>query len=262
MARASSFVGPGPVPPLGVAEVHVWFASLAAGSDPAAAYSETLTSDEAERASRFRFERDRRRFVVGRGLLRKLLGAYTDSPPGALRFAYGAYGKPELVGGGLAFNVSHSHDAAVFAVARSGEVGVDIEAFDPRPRDREVAERFFSPAEVRSLLALSPEEQPRAFLACWTRKEAFIKARGDGLSLSLQDFDVTFAPGDEPAVLRTAWSATEPTEWQLCDLSVGCDGYLAALAVHSAAASVTICSSGTSFLGDPPPAFSGAYPMG
>jgi 4'-phosphopantetheinyl transferase len=222
------------------ATVHAWFARL---DGKLSDVTTTLSADELERAASFRFDRDRNRFAVSRALLRRLLAEYTGDPASSIRFIYGSHGKPALGDGGIRFNVSHSQDHALFAFCREFEIGVDIEACVPRPIDGQVARRFFSPREVESLLALPHAEQGRAFFACWTRKEAFIKARGDGLSLPLQDFDVAFEPSVEPALLHTAWSNSDPERWSLFDLSAHCPGYLAALAIPTR--EVEVCVEGS-----------------
>lgn len=191
-----------------------------------------LSADERDRADQYRFERDRNRYTVGRALLRALLARYCDAHPAELVFDYGGFGKPSLKDG-PSFNLSHSGALALYAFADSGELGVDVELQnDDFAKDR-IAERFFSPAEVRSLRALPAEQQPGAFLCCWTRKEAFIKARGDGLSLALDSFDVTLAPDVPAALLRTAWSVREPRRWHMRDLSDRAGGYVAALAIRA-----------------------------
>jgi 4'-phosphopantetheinyl transferase len=193
-----------------------------------------LSEDEQERATRFYFERDRRRFVAARSVLREALAQYLGSAPADLVFEYGPQGKPSLPGAGVSFNVSHSGPVGLFAFAPGFELGVDVELLDhARADDQRVAERFFSALEVRVLRACAPETRAHAFLRCWTRKEAFIKGRGEGLSLPLQDFDVEFAAGEPPELLRTAWSADEPREWTICDLSDLVDGAVAALAVRA-----------------------------
>lgn len=196
----------------------------------------TLSDDECERAARFRFDRDRRRFVAGRSALRSLVASYLDVAAADITFGYGPQGKPFVPGSTLSFNVSHSGGCAVYAFGSGVEIGVDVELLDHARYDDGVAERFFSPSEVATLQTLSPAERPHAFLRCWTRKEAFIKARGEGLSLPLHEFDVAFARGVRPQILRTAWSTHEPAEWTLCDISGSCPGAVAALAVHSAQA--------------------------
>jgi len=196
--------------------VHVYAADL----DELLGDPSVLSDDELERASRFRFERDRRRFVAARSTLRQLLAAYLDGSPSDICFVYGPYGKPDVPASHLSFNMSHSDSSALFAFGPPFELGVDVEVLTFGVRDDErIASHFFSPHEVATLRAHPPSAQPRAFLRCWTRKEAFVKARGDGLSLSLQDFDVSFALGEPPAILRTAWSLDEPEEWTLRDIS-------------------------------------------
>jgi 4'-phosphopantetheinyl transferase len=190
-----------------------------------------LCGEELGRADRFRFERDRSRFIVGRALLRELLGRYTGCAPGEIAFRYGEFQKPMLADGPW-FNLSHSGPIALYAISAAGEVGIDVELYDPSFARERIAERFFSPAEVRALRSLPLDAQPRAFLSCWTRKEAFIKARGDGLSLALDSFDVTLAPDLPAALLRTAWCADEPKRWRIDDLSDRKAGYVAAVAVR------------------------------
>jgi 4'-phosphopantetheinyl transferase len=210
----------------------VEIAIVTADLDREGADRRTLSPDELERAGRFRFARDRRRFVAGRTILRRELSRRLDCTPGEITFAYGPYGKPAV--DGIAFNVSHSGGTALFAFTADAELGVDVELHaHARADDDTVAERFFSPTEVASLREHPRGEQSAAFLRCWTRKEAFVKARGDGLSLPLHDFDVDFALGRGPALLRTAWSADEPREWTIKDLSHLFDGAVAALAVRA-----------------------------
>jgi len=220
---------------LPVDELHLWWGWLDQASDTVAALHTVLASDEAARAQRFRFDRDRNRYIVGRGLLRTLLGRYAGREPAELRFDYGAFDKPALRGAGPQFNVSHSGALALFAFSADTEVGVDVELDDGDFAKERIAERFFSKAEVHVLRSLPELVQPHAFLACWTRKEAFIKARGDGLSLALDSFDVSLAPDAPAALLRTAWSAAEPAQWWLHDLSDPSRGCIGALAMRSGA---------------------------
>jgi 4'-phosphopantetheinyl transferase len=165
-----------------------------------------LSADEQERAARFRFEIHRNRYTVARGMLREVLGSQLGVAPEALMFTYGSHGKPSLVDSDLQFNVSHSHDAGMIAVARGREVGCDIERIEPKFADDQIPERFFSPNEVAALRLLPKADQHRAFFRIWTRKEAFIKACGLGMSLPLDSFDVTL--GDEALLLHGAdgWS--------------------------------------------------------
>ncbi len=213
-------------------ELHVWQAWLDRSRDEVARLRSILSADELERAARFRFDRDRDRYVVGRGLLRLLLASYRGMAPAELSFVYGPYGKPLLADPGLWFNLSHSGALALYAFSSVAEVGIDVELDAPEFARERIAERFFSPAEVSALRSLPPELQGRAFMACWTRKEAFIKARGDGMSLALDSFDVSLTPGSPAALLRTEWSAEEPGLWRLGDVSDPDRGYVAAVALR------------------------------
>lgn len=194
----------------------------------------TLTADECQRAERYIFEKDRTHFVVARGLLRVLLGRYLRQDPQHLRFTYGPHGKPALAtdtgGVALRFNVSHSHGLALYAITCGREVGVDVERIRPAVAQEKIAERFFSPREVTVLRALPTLLQAPAFFACWTRKEAYIKAKGDGLSLPLDQFDVSLAPGEPAALLHTTRDPQEAACWALQDLAPA-PGYRAAVAV-------------------------------
>lgn len=223
-------------------ELQVWSAELDCPVDVARAFEPHLAEDELEKAARFRFQLHRDRYVVGRGILRTLIGRYLDCSAGAIRFAYDVHGKPALdhASTALSFNVSHSENAALYAFCVGFEIGVDVERLRPAAARERVAEHFFSASEVATLRSLAPELQPRAFLACWTRKEAFLKARGDGLTLPLNAFDVAFAPGEAPALLRTAWAPEEASTWALYDLSASLDDHVAALAVRSGAWRLTL----------------------
>jgi len=214
--------------------VHVWRAPLDPPEMTVARLAETLSEDERQRANRFVFERDRRRFTVARGVLRSLLARYLGSSPDRLRFSYGPFGKPGLAEGSgtgpLCFNASHSGDLALYAVTVGREVGVDVERIRSNFALEQVAERFFSPREVAALRDLAPENRPLGFFNCWTRKEAYIKARGAGLSLPLDRFDVSLAPGEPAALLTTLDDPGEASRWSLRALSLE-SGTVAALAV-------------------------------
>jgi 4'-phosphopantetheinyl transferase len=211
-------------------EVHVWRARL---DQPHALanWLNTLAPDERERAARFHFQKDRDHFITARALLRAILSTYLKVRPDHLSFGYTAHGKPFLVGangGDVRFNVSHSHGLALFAVARGRDLGVDLEYMRPEVAGEQIAERFFSATEVASLRALPVSQQTEAFFNCWTRKEAYIKARGEGLSHPLHQFDVSLVPGEPAALLQTRDAANEVSRWAMLELAPGA-GFRAAL---------------------------------
>jgi len=218
------------------AEVHVWRAALNLTDAQLHALRQTLTEDEQARAERYHFPKDRNHYLAGRGWLRAILSRYLNTAPDQLRFSYSAYGKPTLTEAAgdpsLRFNVSHSQGLALYAVTRNREIGVDLEFMRADFAGEEIAERFFSRQEVEKLRAVPADAQGEAFFACWTRKEAYIKARGEGLSLPLDQFDVSLSPG-EPAKLLSVRGADpeEASRWRLEALEVA-PGYAAALAVR------------------------------
>jgi 4'-phosphopantetheinyl transferase len=213
-------------------EVHVWRAPLEQTDERLERLRGTLAPEECERAARFHFERHRRHFVAARGLLRELLSLYLKLPPARLRFVYTAYGKPHLAdgsgGGWLRFNVSHSGGLALYAFSRGRELGVDIEEVRADFDHGEIAERFFSRQEVAALRGLPAGLRREAFFLCWTRKEAYIKGIGEGLSLPLDSFDVSLTPGAPASLLAVRGDAREGARWDLRDLEPG-PGYHAAL---------------------------------
>ncbi|HZO90498.1 MAG TPA: 4'-phosphopantetheinyl transferase superfamily protein [Chthonomonadaceae bacterium] len=228
-------------PTLRDGEIHVWRvwpdASPASVETFAATLEAILSADERARAAAYCFDRDRLRFIFCRGALRTLLSDYTGIAARHLVFCYGRWGKPALTpacgGDTLAFNVAHTHGLALIAVTRARRVGVDVERIRPEVNCEEIAARFFAPGEVAALRALPRQARRAAFFACWTRKEAYIKACGEGLSLPLDRFEVS-AAADAPAqLLAVEGRAEEAARWYLQDLCVG-DGYAAALAVEGA----------------------------
>jgi len=227
------------VPPaaigLGCDEVHVWRAVLDQLAVCLPGLWRTLAEDERARANRFRFQRDRDHYSAARGSLRAILGRYLGVEPGQLQFCYNPHGKPALArgpgGDGLRFNLSHSHGLALFAFARGHELGIDVERIRPEVASEQIAERFFAPGEVAALRALPDHLRTTAFFRCWTRKEAYIKALGKGLAIPLAQFEVSLAPEEPPALLRTQPDPREAARWTLQELDPG-SGYAAALAVE------------------------------
>jgi 4'-phosphopantetheinyl transferase len=180
-------------------------------------FEAALAADEKARAQRFVFQPDRNSYIAARGVLRELLGRYLKKGPSEIEFDYGAQGKPALRSGwsqsGVQFNVSHSHGMALFAFAVARQVGVDVELVRPDFAGEKIAERFFSPQEVRELRSLPAAVQDDGFFLCWTRKEAYIKARGEGLQIPLKSFHVSLTPG-KPARLQ----ADDSSRWSLRSL--------------------------------------------
>jgi 4'-phosphopantetheinyl transferase len=178
-----------------------------------------LSETERQRADRFVFDCDRRRFTVARAQLRRLLSKRLGTQPEAVEFVYGAHGKPSLAQqcaeSDLHFNVSHSDDVAAYAFSTEREVGIDIESIRMIRDAKEIAARFFSPSENDAYLALDPNERPVGFFNCWTRKEAFIKALGDGLCHPLDSFDVSLTPGKPAKILRVEDTSGEDCGWTL-----------------------------------------------
>jgi 4'-phosphopantetheinyl transferase len=230
MAEASVWSEPPESLSLGTGEVHVWRLALDQPESVLAEFRSTLEAHELERASRFHFEKHRNHFVVGRGGLRHVLARYLDVRPDEFRFSYGDYGKPVLANGGLRFNMSHSDGVALFAVALDRELGVDVEHIRADFATADIAQRFFSRGEVQTFNALRKEEQVAAFFRCWTRKEAYIKAIGRGLSEPLDAFDVTLAPGEVAALLRA--ERGDVARWAMFDVAVE-DDYAGALAAEA-----------------------------
>lgn len=215
--------------------IHVWAARL----DPPAWRVEQLhrllDADEKKKAARFRFDRHRRRFIVGRGFQRITLGDYLGVDAATIELAYGDKGKPYLArqpeGAPLYFNLSNSEELALLGLNRECEIGVDVEQLRAVHEMEQLAERFFSKQESPVLLALPEERRVEGFFNCWTRKEAYLKAVGTGLSAPLNRFDVTLAPGDEPRMLALEESREKAARWSLYHLNPAA-GYLGAIAIE------------------------------
>lgn len=208
-----------------------------------AVLADVLSPDERERAARFVFVRDRRRFVVTRACLRVLLARYGGVAPATIRFAYAAHGKPSLQasvdGPGVHFSVSHSQEVALIALARDVVLGVDVEAVRPLDDLAAIAERFFTAAEATTIFSVPAHQRELAFFLCWTRKEAFSKALGDGLTLSLDRYRVACAP-DEPArVVDVDGSPEEGAAWTVHDLRPA-PGFVGAVVMRAAAMPLTL----------------------
>ena len=205
---------------LAPASVDVWLA-FCPPDGPAPALEAVLSVDERERAGRFVFARDRRRFVAARGLLRGVLARYLAIAAAEVRFTYAAHGKPMLAdehAPRLDFNVSHSEEAVVIAVSHAGPVGVDVEAIRTMADRDDIARRTFAPGEFSRLCLVDEGRRTEAFFNCWTRKEAFVKALGEGLSHPLERFEVTLDPGEPAGLLHIDGDAVRAECWTFVTL--------------------------------------------
>lgn len=211
-----------------VNEVHLWQTDLDRSVSDLSDFRLTLSPSERERADRFHFERDRKRFTAGRGVLREVLSRYLGCPPHTLQFQYNRYGKPRLVAQSesdndiarqIQFNVSHSANRALYGFTLCRSIGVDIEQTQRDISFIEIAEGMFSPYE-RAVLQRqpTPEMIRQVFYNCWTRKEAYIKAHGMGLSMPLSSFDVALSPEEPVRIVATRPDSSEVRRWHLQDV--------------------------------------------
>ena len=218
---------PRPLPPLAPRQIHVWRLAHNPQCLPPIAWESALSPDEHARANRFAFHRDRNAYITTRAVLRELLGQYLAMPPDKIQFHYAERGKPAIAPTAgdppVHFNVSHTRSLALLAFSSDRRLGIDVEFIRPIDNWEDIARRFFSQNELTELRALPPDQRDEGFYTCWTRKESYIKARGDGLHLPLDSFDVTLTPG---APERLA--AEDASNWTLVSLYPK-QGYAAAL---------------------------------
>jgi 4'-phosphopantetheinyl transferase len=234
-AHEPRWCSPPSEPALSGGEVHVWLASIDQPTPRLHQLAQNLCADERQRADQFRFERDRERFIAGRGVLRAILGRYLGVEPGRVRLGYGPQGKPhlgdEFDSVGLRFNLAHSQGLALYALTLRRAIGIDLESMHPLPDAEQIAARFFSVRERTSYRELPSGQRQEAFYLCWTRKEAYIKAKGEGLSRPLSQFDVSLIPEEPARLLWVGWDPDEASRWSLVTL-IPSPGYVASLAVE------------------------------
>lgn len=215
-------------------DVHVWRASLEQSATQVQQLAQILSEDERVRAERFYFERDRKHFTVARGVLRTILGRYLNIEPKQLKFSYGFRGKPALdntqADSRLQFNLSHSHGLALYAVTRDRQIGIDLEQIRPTSDLEKLAKRFFSSREHAEICSLAPNQKQEAFFNAWTRKEAYLKATGEGLA-QLEQIEVSLVPGEPAALLNIQQDSQAAARWSLQSL-IPATGYVAALAAE------------------------------
>lgn len=235
-----------PARPLRRGEIHVWSSDLDLDDEEVRRLGDSLSMAEKARASRFRFDRDRRRYIAGRATLRAILSTYIGARPESVEIVTDDHGKPALGradrdgAGPLRFNVTHSERLALYAVTAESEIGIDVEQVQPLPDADSIAEGYFSPVERAELRRLAEAEKPAGFYRCWTRKEAYLKAIGLGLAAPLDAFAVTLtatAParflhieGDERTAARWALHSLEPAAGYQGALAIEAPG----MAVHTA----------------------------
>jgi 4'-phosphopantetheinyl transferase len=223
--------------------IHIWRSALNVSPEFHQVCQNILDISERERAKRFLFEEPSNRFTVSRGILRQLIGRYTQCSPNRIVFQNNAWGKPCLsadMGIQLQFNVTHTGDLALFAFSRNRNVGIDAEAVHQIDDIDRLVHNFFSDYECQEFQALPESQQLLAFFLGWTRKEAYIKGRGKGLSIPLNAFDVTLSPGKPVALLADRTDDEAVLQWRIIDIDVG-QGYSAALAVGEGPEAINVC---------------------
>ena len=212
-------------------KVILWIIDLKKGQKYIEYFKSNLSSDEVEKSDKFRFKKDCNCFIITRGVLRVLLSHYLNLNTNQIHFQYSYYGKPKLIPKyNLSFNVSHSGNFSVIGFFKGAEIGVDIEECKNDFDVLEIAQNFFSKKEIEALNQIPENQRERAFFRCWTRKEAFIKAEGSGLSFPLDKFTVSLKSDDEASLLNTYWDEKEKSKWSLHAFSPY-PNYLAAVAV-------------------------------
>jgi len=212
--------------------VHLWKLNLDSSKDKLIVLWNILSSDEKDRANKFYFEKDRVHFVKCRASLRNLLGNYLGLKPAELQFEYTEYGKPYLSDSTLQFNVSHSNNKGLIAFSLENEIGVDIELINREIKIEELANRFFSENEANIIMSLNENIRHRSFFKCWTRKEAFIKAQGEGLNIPLDKFEMSILDTDEVKMRSIEWKNEKIDDWTLVSFDVD-DDYIGALVLKN-----------------------------
>jgi 4'-phosphopantetheinyl transferase len=224
------------MPPYNEPKVTVWKINLHHLNPDMSYYSQILSGQEIEKSKRYYFEKDQRRYVQSHAILRIILGKILGESPASIQFVLNPYGKPyvnHLEGkADIYFNLSHSLAGVLIAVSQGIECGVDIEFQKEDFPSKEIAEHFFSENEIRAYLALPPEQQKEAFFNCWTRKEAYIKAKGKGLNIPLDSFDVSLAPNEPARLLQSRLEPDDIEQWSLVHLE-SWDQYSSALCANS-----------------------------
>jgi len=214
--------------------VHIWLIRYDQSDQIFADSKHILSKEEKERSSRFHFDIDHKRFSVTRSLLKKYLGKIISRPPREIHFKFNKYGKPELLNSPkeIHFNVTHSGNLGMIAITDLAPIGIDVEQFRSEMTTGDIAKRFFSKMEVEAFLELEENEKLQGFFNCWTRKEAFIKAVGKGLSLPLNTFDVSLKPNEPAQLLAVRYKNETSKDWTLTDIKLD-HGYASAFIIRA-----------------------------
>lgn len=213
-------------------EVHIWRAHFDLTAQSVTSFRRVLSAEEVDRAARFHFEKDQRRYIIARGILRYVLGRYLEIPPAEVQIRYNTRGKPEVAtSSSLNFNLSHSGNIILYAFGQNRKIGIDIEQIRNNVEFLELAQHSFSPLERAALAQMPPQSIPQAFFNCWTRKEAYIKAIGEGFYFPLDCFDVSLIPGEPATLIQIGGSPQEAARWAMRELWLD-PAYAAALVVE------------------------------
>ncbi|MBI3153479.1 MAG: 4'-phosphopantetheinyl transferase superfamily protein [Chloroflexi bacterium] len=224
-------ISPAPLSsPLTGSDLHVWCAALSGSPQKLTHYSSLLSPDETARANRFYFERDRHRYIFGRGILRILLSSYLGKEASRITFLYGQHGKPAIEAP-LHFNLAHSNDWAVFVFVRDSEIGIDIEHIRPLQDADDFARQFFTTNESAWINSLPHDQKWNGFYKLWTCKEAYLKANGSGLTVPLNQAEISFSKNDTAKLTSIGGDVKEASKWRL-ELFKPVEGYQAALAIE------------------------------
>jgi len=232
----SGWPSPPTHPALAGDEIHVWCAGLDKPVSDLHAFAGLLSESERKRADRFLLDRDRHRFIVRHGLLRMILGRYLNMDPAHLAFTYESRGKPMVClpddTPPFQFNLSHSNGLALIGATRQAALGVDVEQVRFVPEADQIAAKFFSPQESAVLNAIPEEQKMEAFFNCWTRKEAYLKATGEGIADALPRIEVSLTPGQPARLSKINGNAFTASLWRLSGLAPA-PGFVGALAIKA-----------------------------
>lgn len=216
-------------------QIHIWRIWLDLSDTQVESLRDLLSLDQIQRASKIRFPLDQKRFIAAHGVTREILSKYLTLAPNSIRYVYNKFGKPDLEeksrSEGLRFNLSHSESVALLGISSGYCVGIDIERVRRDKATENIARRFFSPNEVEKIISHPKDQRVAAFYRCWTRKEAYIKARGKGLSIPLNQFEVSLSRGEPARIVNIQGNIDEAAHWSLHHLEP-MEGYVAALAVE------------------------------